>query len=166
MCLVVLLAFPQPTPAGDRSPRSRPLGLELWSSALAEWSCLGLSGSLSPPPAGGADVDHSSAVISLDFDWFSSSFVLALTWNFRVLEGRASFPYARCNPLLHRSLGFYVGFSPALFLPFSLLCYSRVFFTTKLDLSNFLEGQTVHRLPSVHDLWSRRYYGTYSSWLE
>ena len=66
----------RPAPAGDRSPRSHPLGLELRSSAPAERSRLGLSGSLSPPPVGGADVDHSSAVVSLDFDWFSSS----LSW--------------------------------------------------------------------------------------
>ena len=39
-------------------------------------------------------------------------------------------------------------------------------FATKLALANFLEGQTVHRLLSVHGLWARRYYGTYSSWLD
>ena len=44
--------------AGGRSPRSRPLGLKLWSSAPAERSRLGLSGPLSPLP---------SAVVSLDF---------------------------------------------------------------------------------------------------
>ena len=63
----------RPAPAGDRSPRSCPSGLELQSSAPAERSCLVLSDSLSPPPAGGADVDHSRTVDSLDFDWFSSS---------------------------------------------------------------------------------------------
>ena len=63
----------RPAPASDRSPRSCPSGLELRSSAPAERSHLGLSGSLSPPPAGGADVDHSGAVDSLDFAWFSSS---------------------------------------------------------------------------------------------
>ena len=66
----------RPAPVADRPPRSRPLGLELRSSAPAERSRLGLSGSLSPPPASGADFDHSSAVVSLDFDWFSSS----LSW--------------------------------------------------------------------------------------
>ena len=66
----------RPTPAGEGSPRSCPSGLELRSSAPAERSRLGLSGSLSPPPAGGADVDHSRTVDSLDFDWFSSS----LSW--------------------------------------------------------------------------------------
>ena len=66
----------RPAPAGDRSPRSCPLGSELRSSAPAERSRLGLSGSLSPPLAGGADFDHSSAIVSLDFDWFSSS----LSW--------------------------------------------------------------------------------------
>ena len=66
----------RPAPAGDRSPSSCPSGFELRSSAPAERSRLGLSGSLSPPPAGGADVDHSSAVDSLDFGWFSSS----LSW--------------------------------------------------------------------------------------
>ena len=114
----------QPAPAGDCSPLSRPLGLDLRSSAPAERSRLGLSGSLSPPPAGGADFNHSSAVVSLDFDWFSSS----LSWpsrGTRVLEEWVSFLYARCNPLLHRSLEFNVGVSPALFLPFSLLCYGR-----------------------------------------
>ena len=64
---------PRPAPAGDRSPRSRPLGLELRSSAPAEQSRLGFSGSVFPPPVGGADVDHSSAVVSVAFDWFSSS---------------------------------------------------------------------------------------------
>ena len=58
----------RPAPAGDRSPRSCPSGLELRSFALAERSHLGLSGSLSPPLAGGADVDQSSGVDSLDFD--------------------------------------------------------------------------------------------------
>ena len=87
-------------------------------------------------------------------------FVLAFTWDFHVLEERASFSYARCNPLLHRSLGFNVGVSPALFLPILSPLLRSFSFTTKLALSNFLEGQ------AVHGLWSRRYYGTYSSWLE
>ena len=56
VCLVLLMAFP------DRSPCSGPLGLELRSSAPAERYRLGLSGSVSPPPAGRADVDHSSAL--------------------------------------------------------------------------------------------------------
>ena len=47
----------RPAPAGDRSPCSRPLGLELRSSAPAERSRLGLSDSLSPLSAGGAGVD-------------------------------------------------------------------------------------------------------------
>ena len=87
-------------------------------------------------------------------------FVLALTWDFRVLEERVSFPYARCNPLLHRSLGFNVEVSLALFLPILSPLLRSFSFTTKLALSNFLEGQ------AVHGLWSRRHYGTYSSWLE
>ena len=66
----------RPASAGDRSPRYRPLDLELRSSAPTEQSRLDLSGSLSPSPAGGADVDHSRAVVFLDFDWFSSS----LSW--------------------------------------------------------------------------------------
>ena len=66
----------QPTPAGDRSTCSSPSGLQLQSSAPADRSRLGPSGLLSPPPAGGADVDHSSAVDSLDLDWISSG----LSW--------------------------------------------------------------------------------------
>ena len=42
--------------------------------------------------------------------------------------------------------GLVLGFSPALFLPFFLSPLLRSFsFTTKLALSNFLEGQAVHR---------------------
>ena len=66
----------RPAPACDRSPRSCPSGLQMRSSAPADRSRLGLGGPLSPPPAGGADGDHSSAVDSLDFDWFSSG----LSW--------------------------------------------------------------------------------------
>ena len=63
----------RPALVGGRSPHSCPSGLSLRSSVPAERSRLGLSGSLSSPLAAGADVDHSSAVVSLDFDWFSSS---------------------------------------------------------------------------------------------
>ena len=58
----------RPAPAGDRSTRPSPSGLQLRSSAPADQPRLGLGGLLSPPPAGGADVDHSSAVDSLDLD--------------------------------------------------------------------------------------------------
>ena len=58
----------RPAPAGDRSTRSSSSGLQLRSSAPADRSRLGLGGLLSPPPAGGVDVDHSSAVDSLDLD--------------------------------------------------------------------------------------------------
>ena len=115
----------RPAPAGDRSPRSRPSGLELRSSAPAERSRLGLRGSLSPPPAGGADVDHSSAVVSLDFDWFSSS----LSWPSRGTS--VSWRSRQVSHMLDAILscidlwGLMSGFSPALFLPFSLLCYGR-----------------------------------------
>ena len=86
-------------------------------------------------------------------------------WNFRDMEERAGFPLLDAILLLHRSLGLMSELSPALLLPFSPLLWS-VLDTTKLALTNFLEGQTVHRFLSVHGLWSRRYYGTYSSWLD
>ena len=66
----------RPAPAGDRSTRSSSSGLQLRSSAPADRSRLGLGGLLSPPPAVGADIDHSSAVDSLDLGWISSS----LSW--------------------------------------------------------------------------------------
>ena len=113
----------RPAPAGDRSPRSCLSGFELRSSALAGRSRLGLSGSLSPPPAGGGDIDHSVTVDFLDF-----GFLPVCPGSHVKLPclGRAgTFPYARWNPRLHQSLGFNVGVSPALFLPFSLLCYGR-----------------------------------------
>ena len=66
----------RPAPAGDRSTRSSPSGLQLRSSAPADRSRLGFNGLLSPPPAGRADVDHSSAVDSLYLDWISSG----LSW--------------------------------------------------------------------------------------
>ena len=115
----------RPAPAGDRSPRSCPLGLGLRSSAPAERSRLGLSGSLSPPAAGGADFDHSSAVVSLDFDWFSSS------WSWPSRGTSLSWRSGQVSHMLDAILscivlwGFNVGFSPTLFLPFSLLCYGR-----------------------------------------
>ena len=103
----------RPAPAGDRSP------------APAERSCLGLSGSLSPPPAGGADVDHFSAVGSLDFDWFSSS----LSWpSCGTSVSRRSGQVSHMLKAILSCIdlwGLISGFSPALFLPFSLLCYGR-----------------------------------------
>ena len=133
----------RPAPAGDRSPRSRPLGLELRSSAPAKWSRLGLNGSLSPP-AGLVDFDHSSAVVSLDFDWFSSS----LSWPSRGTSvswrsGQVSHmldAILSCIDLWGLMSGFLQHYS-CLFLSFATV----VFFTTKLALSNFLEGQAVHR---------------------
>ena len=80
-------------------------------------------------------------------------------WNFRDLEERLGFPLLDAILLLHQSLGLMSELSPALLLLFSPLLRS-VLDTTKLALANFLEGQT------VHNLWSRRYYGTFSSWLD
>ena len=86
-------------------------------------------------------------------------------WNFRDMEEWAGFPLLDAILLLHQSLGLMSEFSPAFLLLFSPLLRS-VLNTTKLALTNFLEGPMVHRFLSVHGLWSRRYYGTFSSWFD
>ena len=85
--------------------------------------------------------------------------------NFHDMEERAGFPLLDAIVLLHRSLGLMSELSPALLLLFSPLL-RLVLDTTKLALTNFLEGPTVHRFLSVHSLWSRQYFGTFSSWLD
>ena len=81
------------------------------------------------------------------------------------MEEQAGFPLLDAILLLHRSLGLMSELSLALLLPFSPLLRS-VLDNTKLALTNFLEGRTVHSFLSVHSLWSRRYYGTFSSCLD
>ena len=115
----------RPAPAGDRSPRSCPSSVELRSSGPAEWSRLGLSGSLSPPPVGGADVDYSSAVDFLDFDWFSSS----LSWPSRetsVSWESGHFPICSMQSSLASILGLMSGFLrhySCLFLSFATVVF-------------------------------------------
>ena len=84
----------------DRSTHYIPLGLQLRSTAPADQSRLGLVGHLSPPPAGEADVDHSSAVDSLALDWISSGLSWP-SWNLSDMEEWAGFPLLDAILLLH-----------------------------------------------------------------
>ena len=86
-------------------------------------------------------------------------------WNFCDMVRWTGFPLLDAILFLHRSLGLMSELSQALLLSFSPLLRS-VLNTMKLALPNFLECQTVHRFLSVHSLWFRRFYGTFSSWLD
>ena len=90
------------------------------------------------------EIKHSSAVVCLDFDWFSSSLSrpsrgTSVSWrSWQVLHMLDVI--LSCIDLWGLMSGFLRHYS-CLFLSFATV----VFFTAKLALSNFLEGQAVHR---------------------
>ena len=153
----------RPAFAGDRQPRSVPLGWRLQSSAAADQSRVGLDGRLSPPPLGEATDDHSSTLDALDIDWDDSfRSVLAHIRNFHSMEEPASVPSARGKTSLALIYGVMSETSPTFHLPTSPLLWSLLD-DVNLALSKFLEEQTVHGFLPVPSRRYRRCYRTSSS---
>ena len=117
----------------------------------------------SPVPSGTVDDDRSSAFESVDFARDDSFWaVLGLIREFHDMAEPASVPAARCKTSLASAYGLMSESSPAFTLPVSPLL-STLLLDINLDLSKFLEDQTVHGFLPVPGRRHRRYYGTSTS---
>ena len=117
----------------------------------------------SPGPSGVADDDRSTTFESVDFardDSFRA--VLALIREFHDMAEPATVPGARCKTSLASAYGLAADSYPAFSLPLSPLL-STLLVDINLDLSKFMEDQTVHGFLPVPGRRQRRYYGTSTS---
>ena len=127
----------RPASAGDRSPRSGPLGWRLLSSAAADRSRTGL-GVVCPPSfrRGPFRPWTSTGMFLSGQSWPSSR--TSIAW-----RPRQASPLLVAGLLLHRSMGLLSETSPTFHLPPSPLLRSLLD-DTNLALPKFLEDQTVH----------------------
>ena len=117
----------------------------------------------SPGPSGVADDERSSTFESVDFardDSFRA--VLGLIREFHDMAEPATVPGARCKTSLASAYGLAADSYPAFPLPLSPLL-STLLIDINLDLSKFMEDQTVHGFLPVPSRRQRRYYGTSTS---
>ena len=114
-------------------------------------------------PSGMADDDRSSTLEPVDFardDSFRA--VLGLIREFHDMAEPATVPAARCKTSLASAYGLASETSPVFTLPVSPLL-STLLLDINVDLSKFLEDQTVHGFLPVPGRRHRRYYGTSTS---
>ena len=146
---------PQPGPSG--------LGSGERSAPRADQSRLEYRGCSSPAPSGAAEDDRDGVSGSVDLDRdHSFRAVLRLIREFHSIEEPASVAPNWCKTSLAPIYGLQPESSPALHLPLSPLLRS-LHEDTNLDLSKFVEDQTIHGFLPVPGRRHWRYYRTSSS---